>query len=238
MKHIAHRNKWVCIFVYHNVNKIHSNAYLQHRGFYIILYLHWQGIQILMVPDWAEVCVCMCVFVCACGSLCSDYSPHQHNQPAHADNTWHLHLATVPTYFSALLCRIVPQQFILFHIPPRTGITPPSVTVLRISRWGSDWSFPHKCAGPWTAIPFNSHQPALQKHWSGWERLREVDSAWMGEQTLGTQSLKMAFHATLREANWAVMRGTSPLSLTTGNSITSHANWPGLSFLGGNPGNS
>lgn len=43
---------------------------------------------------------------------------------------------------------------------------------------------------------------------------------------------------TLREANWAVMRGTSPLSLTAGDSITSHANWPGLSFLGGNPGNS
>ncbi len=42
---------------------------------------------------------------------------------------------------------------------------------------------------------------------------------------------------TLREANWAVMRGTSPLSLTAGNSITSHANWPGLSFLEGNPGN-
>ena len=43
---------------------------------------------------------------------------------------------------------------------------------------------------------------------------------------------------TLREANWAVMRGTSPRSLTAGDSITSHANWPGLSFLGGNPGNS
>lgn len=42
---------------------------------------------------------------------------------------------------------------------------------------------------------------------------------------------------TLREANWAVMRGTSPLSLTAGDSITSNANWPGLSFLGGNPGN-
>lgn len=26
--------------------------------------------------------------------------------------------------------------------------------------------------------------------------------------------------------------------LTAGDSITSHANWPGLSFLGGNPGNS
>lgn len=165
-------------------------------------------------------------------------------RPAHVDNTRHLHLTAVPTHFSGPLWRIVQVRFILF---PQTASSPPlsSVTAHRFSRWGSDWSFPHECQAP----PLNSDP--IQEPSTGPSETLE----WMGKAArsglhmnerakllaaLGIQRSEkngFSFH-NLREANWAVMRGTSPLSLTAGNSITSHANWPGLSFLGGNPGNS
>lgn len=172
----------------------------------------------------------------------SDYSPHQHIQPAHVDNTRHLHLTAVPIHFSGPLWRIVQVRFILF---PQTASSPPlfrdrsQVFQMRERLVISPWV----PGPPSAATPFNSHQLAPVKHWSGWERLREVDSTWMRERNSWKRSPFSArkngfsFH-NLREANWAVMRGTSPLSLTAGNSITSHANWLGLSFLGGNPGNS
>lgn len=119
---------------------------------------------------------------------------------------------------SAFLSPALQNRTAVVHLIPRSH-TPPSlpplfsVTVLRISRWGSDWSFPHKCAGPPNAAPFSSHQAAPQKHWSGWERLREVDSTWMRAQTLGIQRLEMAFHATLSEKPiglWCVARLLAP----------------------------
>ena len=113
-----------------------------------------------------------------------------------------------------------------------------AVTVLRISRWISDWSFPHKSEGPLNATHSTAiNQPGETLEWMG---KAARSGLYMNERANPWHSvLENGFSChTLREANWAVMRSTSPLSLTAGDSITSHANWPGLSFLGGNPGNS
>lgn len=110
--------------------------------------------------------------------------------------------------------------------------------VLRISRWTSDWSFPHKYEGP----PNTTHSTTINQAGKTLEWMGKAarSGLYMNERANPWHSvLENGFSChTLREANWAVMRSTSPLSLTAGDSITSHANWPGLSFLGGNPGNS
>lgn len=119
-------------------------------------------------------------------------------QFAHVDNVWHVHLTAVPGHFSETIVKLqlIPNSTsTLFSLPQR-----------RLS------GFPHKVGIG--HFPINTRAPepppsttfstAISRawrnwSWSGWERLREVDSTWMREQTLGIQRLKIAFHATHSE---------------------------------------
>lgn len=163
--------------------------------------------------------------VCVCVSVCSNSSPHQYTQFAHVDNIWHLHLSAVPVHFSAPALGLCNSSFYPTLIPTHTS----PVTALRISRWRSDWSSPHKCEGPWTQPPFSSLRQRGRRspEWMGTAarsglHMNESANPWhsaLGKWLFMPQSGR----SQLGRDAWHV----PSLSLTAGDSITSHANWQG-----------